>query len=271
MSRREEGKEVESPWWKYGGGVKEEEAKREGEMKRMEKKIGNNWREELLGWGSGGKKEGGVHSCRWMAGEKSERSGGAKRGRRAKGGEASRRWGKREKGKEREDAKAGHSRWKWVWMEKRRRGCRLRLPHTRQVRRRRKMWFLFFFFNIIFSKGEKGKSLFFFNLNFINWSFFSFSNSGSPPVFSPVFLWFTEKVAVDKRRSDPDWTAQQKVFTHFPYLFTKVFDWMCSQVSVMCPNKRKERTKETDRVTLKEPCEAELCATKCTTVRKKQH
>lgn len=46
---------------------------------------------------------------------------------------------------------------------------------------------------------------------------------------------------------------------------------MCSQLSVMCPNKRKERTKETDRVTLKEPCEAELCATKCTTVRKKQH
>lgn len=29
--------------------MKEEEAKREGEMKRMEKKIGNNWREELLG------------------------------------------------------------------------------------------------------------------------------------------------------------------------------------------------------------------------------
>lgn len=64
--------------------------------------------------------------------------------------------------------------------------------------------FFLFFFNIIFSKGEKGKSLFFFSLNFINWSFFSFSNSGSPPVFPPVFLWFTEKVAVDKRRSDPD-------------------------------------------------------------------
>lgn len=29
--------------------MKEEEAKREREMKRMEKKIGNNWREELLG------------------------------------------------------------------------------------------------------------------------------------------------------------------------------------------------------------------------------
>lgn len=45
--------------------------------------------------------------------------------------------------------------------------------------------FSFFFFNIIFSKGEKGKSLFFFYLNFINWSFFSFSNSGSLPCFFP--------------------------------------------------------------------------------------
>lgn len=94
------------------------------------------------------RKREGMQSCQRMAGEKSERSGGAKRRR----GRHLAAEGRERRGSEREDVKAGHSRWKWVWMEKRRRGCRLMLPHTRQVRRRRKMWFLFSYF---LTKGGK--------------------------------------------------------------------------------------------------------------------
>lgn len=106
MSRREEGEEVESQWWKYGGRVKEEEAKREGEMKRMENKIGNNWRGELLGWGSGGKKEEG--KCRaadgWRVKSQSaaevQREEEERRGERHLVAEGGERREKRERGRE---------------------------------------------------------------------------------------------------------------------------------------------------------------------------
>lgn len=68
--------------------VREEEAKIKRDMKREELAIIG--KKSPRGETVGERKREGMQSCRWMEGEKSEHSEGAKR-RRAKGGEASHR------------------------------------------------------------------------------------------------------------------------------------------------------------------------------------